>query len=250
MTRTEVRARTGEVGLRDGVRAELTKLRTLPVVWAALAGVVAVNTALGVVVAADALRIAGADGGGVPIERFGTLLLAPVYLFLVIPVFASGSEYRNGQLRVTLAATPRRGELFAAKLVVTTAAVLVAAVVALVPGHLARHAGAGAATDELLLRIAVYAALGLIGFGFGFVAKGVAAPLAVLFALPVAVSPALRGGFPEVVRFLPHEVSLSLLGAPASPDTGLAPGVAAVVLAAWVVVSLVAGVVSLVRRDS
>lgn len=52
-------ADTGGIRLIDVVRAELTKIHTLPVTWLCLAIALAANTLLGVIAATDAVRVAG-----------------------------------------------------------------------------------------------------------------------------------------------------------------------------------------------
>jgi hypothetical protein len=71
-------------------------------------------------IAPDVPTVTG-DGVGIPIER--TLLGAFVGLIVVIVVAAMfmTAEYRRGLIRVTLAASPRRGRVLAAKAAVTAA---------------------------------------------------------------------------------------------------------------------------------
>ncbi|MBB5782967.1 ABC transporter [Nonomuraea jabiensis] len=231
------------IRLADLLRAELTKTRTLPATWIALGVASAANTVLALLAATDAVRLAGQDGP-VAIGQLGTLMVAPVYVFAAIAVFAAGSEYRAGQLRVSLAAVPDRHRLAAAKLAAVTAACLLAAGPAILPGHLVQPVA-----DPASL-LAVYLLLGLVGYGFAVVASGVVAPLAVLFVTPVLISPALRGSLPDVVRFLPHEAALSLLGLPADPATALSRTGGLLTLVAWAGLSAGAGWAALVRRDA
>ncbi|MGV9379522.1 ABC transporter [Nonomuraea sp. NPDC003707] len=231
------------IRLADLLRAELTKTRTLPATWVALGVASAANTVLGLLAATDSVRLAGPDGP-VAIGQLGTLMVAPVYVFVAIAVFAAGSEYRAGQLRVSLAAVPGRHRLAAAKLAAVTAACLLAAGPAVLPGHLVQPVADPAAL------LTVYLLLSLIGYGFAVVARGVVAPLAVLFVTPVLISPALRGSMPDAVRLLPHEAALSLLGLPADPATALNRTGGLLTLIAWAGLSVGAGWAALVRRDA
>jgi len=228
------------------VRAELTKIRTLRATWLALAVAVAANLLLAVLARADAVRIAGADGS-VPIDRIGTLMLAPVYAFIAVVVYATGSEYRSGQIRVSLTAVPDRRSLAAAKLGAVTLVSLAAAVPAVLPAGLIRPGGTAL---DLLLSAAVYLMLSLIGCGFAVLSRSLVIPLAVLFILPVMVSPLLRSAVPGVVKFLPHEAALSLLGAPTDPAGDLARGGGLLVLVGWTVLFLGAAGTSLITRDA
>lgn len=246
-----------DIRFRDVLTAELTKIRTLPATWIALAVAVTANIALGTLAADDAIRIAGADGP-VPVAQLGTIMLSPVYVFVAITVFAGGSEYRGGQLRVTLAAVPDRTLLFATKLIAAAAASLLATAAAVLPGYLIQHAptildgdlSSGEATADFTMFVIVYLLLSLMGYGFAIVAKTVITPLAVLFVTPVLVSPAFQSTIPDIVKFLPHEASLSLLGNPTSPTTELSPGVALTTLLVWTAGLLVLAENRLSRRDS
>jgi ABC-2 type transport system permease protein len=228
------------------VRAELTKIRTLRATWLALAVAFAGNTLLAVLARTDAVRIAGADGS-VPIDRIGTLMLAPVYAFIAVVVYATGSEYRSGQIRVSLTAVPDRRSLAAAKLGAITLVSVAAVVPAVLPAVVIRPDGTA---SDLLLSAAVHLMLSLIGCGFAVLARSLITPLAVLFILPVMVSPLLRSALPGVVKFLPHEAALSLLGAPTDPVGDLTRGGGLLVLVSWTVLFLGAAGASLIIRDT
>ena len=109
-------------GLTDVLHAEWTKLRTLASTWWLLLGAVAVTIAMGAAVTAGThcppSGCAAAQTGADPAK----LSLSGVYLGQVIiallAVLAVGGEYGTGMIRVTLAATPRRLVLLAAKAVV------------------------------------------------------------------------------------------------------------------------------------
>ncbi|SDI37769.1 ABC-2 type transport system permease protein [Sinosporangium album] len=233
---------TGEIRLTDLMHAELTKIRTLPATWIVLAVTLVANTALGFLAATDVVRVAG-QGGPVAIAQLGTLLLAPVYAFIAVPVFAAGSEYGGGQLRVSLTAVPNRHRFFLAKLLASSGVAVLAAVPAVLPGHLVQHvaaprgdSGVGSVISGFLALVMAYLLVGLVGFGFAVLAKTVVTPLAVLFILPVLVSPMLGGILPGVVRLLPHEATLSFLAMPTSPALALGGATGLAVVTAWAVV--------------
>jgi ABC-2 type transport system permease protein len=234
--------------------AELTKIRTLPATWIALALATVANTVLGVVAATDAVRIATRDGA-VAVDQFGTLMLAPGYAFIAIAVAAAGTEYRGGQLRVSMAAAPDRTRWFCAKLAATAVVALVAAIPAVLPGLLVQHAAApetdvGRTVTDLLALLTAYLLLSLVGLGFAVLARGLVTPLAVLVILPVLVSTTLAGLFPSVVRFLPHEATLSFLGRAANPPTSLERGAGLLVLTGWALLFVGVAWALIVRRDS
>ncbi|MEO3816594.1 hypothetical protein [Plantactinospora sp. B24E8] len=245
--------------MRAPLSAELTKIRTLPVSWIALALTAVANTLLGIVAGTDSVRIASPDGE-VAVGQVGTLMLAPVYVFVAIAAVAAGTEYHGGQLRVSLAAVPDRTRWFGAKLAATAVVALVAAIPAVLPGLLVQHAVAGGfapgrtatgrPVTDLLALLTAYLLLSLVGFGSAFLARGFVTPLAVLFTLPVLVSTTLAGLFPQVVRFLPHEATLSFLGRAADPATALGRGAGLLVLTGWALLFVGVAWALTVRRDT
>ncbi|MEU9833231.1 hypothetical protein AB0D67_17035 [Streptosporangium sp. NPDC048047] len=245
---------TGGIRLSDLVRAELTKICTLPATWAALALALTGHTLVGLLAASDAVHVAGPDGQ-TPIARLGVVLLAPVYALVAVPVLAAGGEYRGGQIRVSLLAVPDRNRFFLSKLLAILAVLAVAALPVMLPGHLLRHAlgdtgaGVGEAVGGALAEAAACLPLGLVAYGFAVLARTVVVPLAVLVVLPVLVSPMLRGLSPGVVRLLPHEAMLSLLGLPEGPDVALDRPGALLVVATWAAVLVGAAWTVTVRRN-
>ncbi len=128
-------------GLPDALHAEWTKLRTLASTWWLLAAAVALTIAVGAAVAAAVqcrpFGCAPAQAGADPAK----ISLAGVDLGQVIvallAVLAAGGEYGTGMIRVTLAATPRRLTMLAAKAVVVTGWAVAAGAVAVLGSVLA-----------------------------------------------------------------------------------------------------------------
>lgn len=245
---------TDQIRLSDLVRAELTKIRTLPATWIALAVTLTANAVLGLLAATDVVRVAGQDGQ-VAIARLGTVMLAPVYAFIAVPVFAAGGEYRGGQLRVSLAAMPDRNRFFTAKLLASSGAAVLAAVVTVLPGRLLQYVAdggpaAGGAVGGFFATVAAYSMLALVGYGFAVIARTVVTPLAVLFILPVLVSPMLGGILPGVVRLLPHEAALSFLGMPTSPALAVGRATGLLVVVTWALLFVGTAWAVTARRDS
>lgn len=235
----------------DILAAERIKITTLPATWFALAVAFCANTLLGILAAMDVVRIAGQDGQ-IPIAQLGTLMLAPVYVFIAIAVFAAGGEYRGGQLRVSLAAVPDRDRLVAAKLSASAILSLIASIPAVLPGYVLQHSaavragelGAGDVVIGFMVLLAAYLLL-----GFAVIAKTVITPLAALFITPVLISPAFQSTAPHVVKLLPHEAALSLVKMPADPTTALAPSAGLFMLATWAGVFVATAWQVFVRRD-
>jgi ABC-2 type transport system permease protein len=127
--------------MNRAVRAEWTKLRTVPSTAWSLLALVALPVALGAVVMAgtDALDCVPAAGGCATDPT--VLSLSGVYLgqlaAVLIAVLAVSTEYDTMMIRTTLAADPRRGTVLAAKAVVVTAVVVGAGLIGVLGSVLA-----------------------------------------------------------------------------------------------------------------
>jgi ABC-2 family transporter protein len=149
------------------------------------------------------------DGAGFPVEK--TLLGAAAGLIAVIVVAAMfmTAEYRRGLIRVTLAASPRRGQVLVAKAIVIASAAFVAGL-----------AGAIAAVtaEESLLRARGNFILPVSAFTEIRAVGGTALLLAVAAVLTLALGAILRSSAAAVTTvivtlFLPYLLTLTALPA-------------------------------------
>jgi ABC-2 type transport system permease protein len=259
-------------GLRDGLHAEWTKLRTLPgTIWLLLA-VAAAGAGIGAV--ADAVTRCPATGCHIDPARNS---LSGVYLSQVIvailAVLAVSGEYGNGMIRVTFAAMPRRLVVLAAKAVTVTALVLVAGALGVLIAMLAGQdmlPGHGLTTahgypdlslaDGAMLRAAggtvLYLALiALLSLGIAAAVReaavAIGAVLGLLYLIPIIATVA---GSSSVHRHIEQigpmtaglaiQATTGLRGLPISPWAGIG------VLAAWAAGALLAGGLMLRFRDA
>lgn len=134
MTVPKGRAPRRRAGLE--LRAEWTKLRTVPGTFWLLLAASAVTVAVGTVTAAN-VRCPAVGCGQDPAK----VSLAGIYLgqvaVAIMAVLAVSSEYSTGMIRVTLTAMPRRATVLAAKAAVLTGLVLAAAAVGVLGSLLA-----------------------------------------------------------------------------------------------------------------
>lgn len=241
---------TLKIRFRDIVTAEITKIRTHPATTAALAITISANTLLAVLDTTDAVRL-GVGAQPTRLSDLPAVAFAPVYAFLVIPVWAAGSEYQDGQIRTTLTAVPHRATLAASKFAAMLAITLPAALLVLLPGQLIADVGRRSA-GELLLDlarwVAVYVLMSAIAFGFAGVVRSVFVPLGVLVLTPILVATGVFQ-WPAGVRLLPDQASLSLLGTPGYDVTAIPPLTAVLVLLAWTLVLDAAYLTTLLHRD-
>ena len=186
-----------------------------------------------------------------------------ILLFGVLGALVVTNEYGSGLIRTTLAATPQRGLLLAAKAVVTGLAAFALAVVITFTAFLTGQAilsGAGAphvlfgdhnVVGHLLGAVYYMTAAGLIGLFTGVLVRSAAAAVTSMFGL-LLVLPVLADKItPDTVTrhtvpYLPLNLGDEML----HHHPGLSPGVAVAGLAAWVLVQAAAAAFSLRGRDA
>ena len=155
----------------------------------------------------DIAPAVGGLGGGMPVaETLGGAFAGLIAMAVVGAMFAS-AEYQRGLIGVTLAATPRRGQVLAAKAVVigavTFAAGLAGAALAVPVGERALHAHGAFVTPAGVLTLVR-------------VEAGTAALLAVTAVFALALGTALRRGA-EAVTAVIAAIVLPYLLAVATP---------------------------------
>ncbi|SOE02496.1 ABC transporter permease subunit [Blastococcus haudaquaticus] len=184
---------------------------------------------------------------------------------IVLGTLAVTSEYGTGMIRATLAATPRRGAVLAAKALVLTGTLFVAGTVTAFAGYLGGNwflgnEGIGLAlSDDGVLRSmfgsGLYmAGLGLLAAGVGLLLRHTAAALSTVLALVFVVGNMvflLPGAWGEWAGKLMPGNAGSGVAAPVSfnPDL-LDPWIGFAVFAGEVAVVLVIAWVTFRRRDA
>jgi len=250
-------------GLRQVVRAELTKMRTLrSTLWTLL--VTAVGTLAVTVLSTESVRHHGRGfyQGFDPTNQALTGLALATLAIGVFGVLSVTGEYGTGTIRSSLAAAPRRPLLLIGK-------VLVVGAVALVLGEVLTNASfwigqavlssGGAPTASLgqpgVLRAvalsgAFLALLGLLGLGLGVIIRHTAGAMAafvgVTFLLPVLLQHV--PGTPS--RYTPIGILANSVSAvvPQSGQVSAPVGFVLMVLYCSVVLGLAAALIA--RRDA
>jgi ABC-2 type transport system permease protein len=258
--------------VREALHAEWTKLRTLPSTgWLLLAA-----AALTVTMSAAAAAAVRCPSGGCADDP-ARISLTGIYLgqavVAVLAVMAVSGEYGTGMIRVTLAATPRRLTVLAAKAAVLTGLVLVTGTIAvlgsllagglILPGHgIGPSHGYPAISpgDGLVLRAAfgsvLYLALiALLSLGAAVAlreaAVAIGAVLGLLYLIPIVT---LAAGDAAVSRHL-QQIGPMTAGLAIQATTGLktlpiSPWAGLGVLTAWAAGALLLGGLALQVRDA
>lgn len=234
------------------VRAELTKIVTDPVIPRVLLALLVVNTALCALAVADNFRLSGSQGL-VRLSDLGGVMFAPVYLFLVIPAYAAASEFVSGQYRITLTAIPDRRRLVTAKLLSLGLVMGPAAVLSLLPGRLLIAASQNLNLADTLSDLArwssAYILMGCIAYGLATLLRSRVAPLAILALVPLLLATGVLP-WPALVKLLPDQLSLNILGTPGYDVTAMSPISAFLLLGLWAAALIAAQSAVLLRRDS
>jgi ABC-type transport system involved in multi-copper enzyme maturation permease subunit len=240
----------------DLLRSELLKLRSTRTTLGLVLGMVALTV---FVALAQGFSTGKSSLSGVDDQRslFGIGGVATLFAALV-GVMAVTSEFRHGTIRPTLLFAPRRPRLLVAKLAaaLATGALfgLLAEALAFGIGSLVLASrGIGFALDagDVAALVAGTAGAALfwsgIGIGLGAVVRSQVGAMIGLFAWLLVAENILFGLAPSVGRYSPGPAGQGLAGAREAHL--LAPGLAAVVLAGWVLAAAAAGTALFVRRD-
>lgn len=247
------------------MRAEWTKLATLPGATAMVLAAAALTVALG---AAAAGALAHTPAAQDPVRLSLAGLDLGQALVAIVAVRVAAGEWETGMAAVTYQATPARHAVLAAKAAVlagaTAAAALAAVVASLVAGHVALvHAGVPGealtvtpAVARAALGTVIYAALvALLALGVGAVVAdrvwALAVTLALLYLFPLAAQMVTGPRWQRLLRQVGPmpagtavEATTHLAALPVAPWPGLA------ILGAWSGGALLAGWIATVRRDA
>lgn len=270
-------ARVGWTGLMDALHAEWTKLRTLSSTWWLLLAAVALTIVVGMAVAAavhcPSAGCAPAQTGADPAKISLSGVDLGQVIVALLAVNAVGGEYGTGMIRVTLAATPRRLVMLAAKAAVVTGWAVSAGVVAVLGsvlvgrlilpgrglsaanGYVLVSLGSGpdlraAAGSVLYLALIALLALG-VATAVRDSAVGIGVVLGMLYLFPIVSSvipdQALARHLEQIAPMtagLYIQATAAVHALPLTPWQGLG------VLASWAAGALLAGGLLLCLRDA
>ena len=258
--------------LGRAIHSEWIKLRTLSSTWIGMGFVVLLLVGLGAIAAAVSTGAASAPGEGGAFGNRDPLSIVltgadfAVLLVGVLGAMIGAQEYGSRMIMATIAAVPRRWQIVVSKVIVLTGVVLPTALIGVLAafgvgmGILAAGGGATVAlTDDDVLRsllgMAGYlTAIALMGLGLGILLRSAANSIGVLIGgvlvLPTLAGALLPASLDSVLKFLPSSAAAAFTTVRGAGDEVLEPAAGALVLAAWVAVTLGAAVVAITRRDA
>lgn len=221
--------------IRRHLEAELRKLATLPGAWATAGLTLGVTTVAAFILSGQQHQATTTSSESLA----ATVRLAQV-AFIALGALAAGSEFSNGQIRITFLTNSSPVAVLTAKsLAYLTVAIPLAGATIAGLGLLGDLAPLNTTTASL----AHLTLVGLFAHNVAIVQRGLLAPLVTALIVAV-VAPAVLVPLTTWGRLLPHA---SQLGS-AHPETG-SPGRAAATALAWTAASALASGLSLNRRD-
>ncbi|NEK59253.1 ABC transporter permease subunit [Geodermatophilus sabuli] len=262
-TRQETPARTSGA---TTLRAEWIKFWTVRSTTWSVAAMFVLGAGLTALVCATSAGWLASSEADEPVGAFITwgMMFAQVTA-IVLGTLAVTSEYGTGMIRATLSATPRRGEVLAAKAAVLTGTLFVAGVLTALAGYLAGNwfldrEGIGLAlTDDGVLRALVgsglyMAGLGLLAAAVGLLVRHTAAALSIVLGLVFVVgnmTMLLPGAWGEwTTKLMPGNAGARIATPESFNPLLLDPWAGFAVFAAEVAVVLAVAAAAFSRRDA
>ena len=263
---------SGSASLREALRAEWTKLRTLPGTPWLLAAIIGLTVA----VSAAAAAAVTCPAGGCSIDP-AKLSLTGIDLgqavAAILGVLVISSEYSTGMIRTTITAMPRRATVLAAKAAIVTGLVLPAGTIAVLGSVLAGRlilSGHGftpahgypplSMGDGPVLRAAsgsvLYLALtALLSLGIATMIRdpgpAIGAVLGLLYLAPILAAVVHSPHWHTIIeRYAPMNAGLAIQATTGLRSLPISPWAGLGVLAAWATAALLAGGLLLHLRDA
>ncbi|MFC9692322.1 hypothetical protein ACFTSF_27495 [Kribbella sp. NPDC056951] len=202
------------------IRAELAKLRTLPITTFTITGTIAVALLIAI-----ALERSGEPVDVVPYVQAGFVLLG------IIPV---AHEYAGRQFGTTLLAVPARGQLLIGKTVATLITLALTAI-----------ATALAQEDRPVGAAAYLTLIGLLAYAVALLVRHLVPALVGMLCLVLIVSP-LLAAVTEHARWLPDRAAAELYR---PTDSVLTATTGTLVAGAWITVLAAVAIRRFHRRD-
>lgn len=255
---------TSTIPFTATLRSEWTKLISVRSTWWTIAAgvLLALTTTVGVAIvngveSSDWSAAERAAFDPVGASLMGGLLL--MFTLVVVGVRMGASEYASGMVRLTFAATPRRGRVLAARAALLVAVTLTVGSIVTVVQYFGAlsildiygvdAAGASGATRAVVATAALSCFLPLLGLFLSVLFRSTGGPISMVQA--IIIVPTLLGGLlpagirDNVLVYLPDEAMDSI-----TYGGELALGGAIAVAIAWMVLSIGSATAVLRRRDA
>jgi ABC-type transport system involved in multi-copper enzyme maturation permease subunit len=247
------------------IRAEWTKVRTLRSSLVLLVATFVVSVALALLSGVSVGNALEADNGRVrpdfnPVDSGFNIVWYTQLGLVAFGVLLIAGEFGSGMIRVSLAAVPRRGQLYLAKAVVCVAVTLPLAAVTVVLSWLLDQAALGeygvsvgesGVVRGMALGAVYLTLIALLAFGAATALRSTTLALGAMYAFLLAVSPISQAipGLKEAARYLPDKAGIQALKVGADADPALGPWGGILVVAGWTAAALLVGWLTFRRRE-
>ncbi|MFD0716860.1 ABC transporter permease [Paenibacillus sp. GCM10027626] len=237
------------------IKAELSKLCSLPITWFTLGGTFIVNLIL-----AYAFSNAGLQGLTSMQSTLEIGLASVSYAqagLMIFGILTVCSEYNGGQIRTTLTAMPRRGiqifaALFALTVVLIPAAFVVSSSGVLLTQILLGDAGAPIVWANLvsaMLGVSAYLTLtGLISAAIGVVLRRMLPALAIMLGYYFIAGPLIRDQA-DFAKYLPDTAGVVMWFPQPDHARALTPVQGGILLGAWALAAIIIAATVYRKRD-
>lgn len=244
------------------VRAEWVKLRSVRSFYGCTLAAIALSVLIGLLLAwaIGAGEAEGVTEGASAASLAAAGLTLGQIALLVLAALVITGEYSTSAIRTTLAASPARPALLAAKAVVVFVVAAVTAAISVVLGTLAIAPLPAASIESTPRIVAEYVGYSVIGVGLfsllvlslGTLIRSSAATItltvALLFVPAIVASMASNDTVADVVSYLPAALQDALMRG--GDATTHSVGTASLLLAVWAVGAFVVATVTFSRRDA
>jgi ABC-2 type transport system permease protein len=242
------------------LRAEQIKLTTLRSTWWSIALAIGISLGVAILIAANVTGDAEATVDVLAVLLLAASLIALVSVMAMAVIVATG-EYRFGQIRMTLAATPHRWQVMLAKALVTAGAAFIVGTVTawlcvllsepLLPPGWDLDLGAEGALRVVWGLPMFFAAAALLAMSLGALLRNSPAAITILALLSLAVEKTLLG-FDRTrtfAQYLPFNAGARITQ-PAGDDLELSPWAGFWLFCGYAAVLFVLALVVTERRDA
>lgn len=237
------------------IKAELSKLCSLPITWFTLSGTFIVNLIL-----AYAFSYAGLQDLTSIQSRLEVGLASVSYSqagLMIFGILTICSEFNGGQIRTTLMAMPRRGiqifaALFALTVVLIPAAFVVSSSGVLLTHILFEDAGApivGGNLVSAMLGVSAYLTLtALFGAAIGVVLRRMLPALAIMLGYYFIAGPLIRDQA-DFAKYLPDMAGVAMWFPQPDHASALTPVQGGILLGAWTLAAIIIAATVYRKRD-
>lgn len=204
----------------DQIRSEWLKIRSVRSYWIMVSLAVLLAGAVGAIAGKD---MAGATGMEAVILAMASI---PPFFMFVIGVQVISQEYRFSTIRTTLAVTPKRGRVVAAKAIMVAlfalgcaAAFFAAALLGVaIFGNVAIHFGAAGIAGQVAGAFAYVVLLAEFGLALGMILRQPTAAIAIGLIWITAIEQLLSSVLPKTARWLPLQAANGLVSTSTDSD--------------------------------